>query len=133
MAADLGLAVHFFGACYDEDVTGQILYHSDLTVSPGKIGLTAMHTLMYGTPAITHDDLDRQMPEVEALTVNVTGDLFRRDDPVSLADAIGNWLTARRDRAAVRATCRAVVHDRWHPHVQAALIERAVLETIERG
>ena len=127
MALELGLSVHFYGACYDEEITGQLIYHADLTVSPGKIGLTAMHTLMYGTPAVTHDDLDAQMPEVEALTDGVTGALFRRNDAASLADAIGDWLGAGHDRARVRAACRAAVHERWNPHVQADIIERAVL------
>jgi glycosyltransferase involved in cell wall biosynthesis len=130
MAQDLGLAVHFYGACYDEDITGQLIYRSDLTVSPGKIGLTAMHTLMYGTPAITHDDLDQQMPEVEALEDGVTGKLFHWGDAGSLAQAIGGWLAAGRDREAVRTACRAAVHDRWNPHVQAEIIERAVLDAV---
>ena len=133
MAAELNLPVCFYGACYDEDVTGQLLYHADLTVSPGKIGLTAMHTLMYGTPAITHDDLDEQMPEVEALNDGVTGALFRRNDADSLADTIGNWLAAGRDRATVRAACRAAVHDRWNPHVQAKIIEQAVIAAVNHA
>lgn len=132
LAADLGLAVHFFGACYDEEITGQLIYHSDLTVSPGKIGLTAMHTLMYGTPAITHDDLDHQMPEVEALTDGVTGALFRHDDVESLASTIDKWLKAGHDRAVVRAACRAAVHNRWNPNVQAKLIESTVLGAVNR-
>ncbi|WP_147420684.1 glycosyltransferase [Sphingomonas sp. PP-CC-1A-547] len=133
ISAELDLSVHFYGACYDEDVTGQLIYHSDLTVSPGKIGLTAMHTLMYGTPAITHDDLNEQMPEVEALTPDVTGKLFRRDDPTSLGDAISGWLSGGHDRAIVRSACRAAVHDRWNPYVQATIIERAVLKLTSRG
>jgi glycosyltransferase involved in cell wall biosynthesis len=132
LARQRDVDLHLFGACYDERVIGQLIYRSDLTVSPGKIGLTAMHSLMYGTPAITHDDLDEQMPEVEALTDGVTGKLFRRGDATSLADAIGEWLGAGRDRAALRAACRAAVHDKWNPHVQAQIIERAVLELVGR-
>lgn len=127
-AKELGLSVHFYGACYDEEITGQLIYHADLTVSPGKIGLTAMHSLGYGTPAITHDNLDQQMPEVEALTDGVTGSLFRCDDASSLAAAISDWLAAGRDRQVVRQNCRAAVHDRWNPDVQAALIEQVILE-----
>jgi hypothetical protein len=89
-----------------------------------------MHTLMYGTPAITHDDLDQQMPEVEALEDGVTGKLFHWGDAGSLAQAIGGWLAAGRDREAVRTACRAAVHDRWNPHVQAEIIERAVLDAV---
>ena len=133
MAQTLDLNVHFYGACYDEEITGQLIYHADLTVSPGKIGLTAMHTLMYGTPAITHDNLDQQMPEVEALTDGLTGKLFACDSATSLATAISDWMSADRDRAAVREACRACVHTRWNPHVQAALIERAILEVTGHG
>lgn len=125
-----GIDVHFYGACYDEEVTGQLIYRSDITVSPGKIGLTAMHSLMYGTPAITHDDLDWQMPEVEAIEPGVSGALFRHGDAESLADAIAGWLDAAHDRATVRAACRRVIHAKWNPQTQAELIERAVLETV---
>lgn len=126
-----GTAVHFYGACYDEAVIGQLIYHSDLTVSPGKIGLTAMHSLMYGTPAITHDNLDAQMPEVEAIEPGVTGLLFRQDDPADLADRIASWLASNRDRAGVRTSARRVIHEKWSPDVQARLIEQAIMEVVD--
>jgi len=132
-AADLGVSAHFFGACYDEDVTGQLLYHSDVTVSPGKIGLTAMHSLMYGTPAITHGDFDTQMPEVEAIEQGVTGAFFRKDDAASLADAIARWLAQAPPREIVRAAARAAIARRWTPEHQARTIEQAVLEVARRG
>lgn len=130
MAKERGLALHFYGACYDEEILGQLIYRADLTVSPGKIGLTAMHSLMYGTPAITHDNLEEQMPEVEALTEGVTGALFRYNDAEALADTIGGWMAADHDRAAVRAACRKAMHEVWNPHVQATIIERAVTEAV---
>ena len=39
----------------------------DITVSPDKVGLTAIHSMAYGRPVITHDNMDRQGPEVEAV------------------------------------------------------------------
>lgn len=127
-ATRLGLAVHFFGACYDEEMTGQLIYHSDVTVSPGKIGLTAIHSLMYGTPAITHDDLDEQMPEVEAIVDGETGAFFARGNAKSLADSIERWLTTARTRAQVRDAARKEIRVRWTPQVQAKIIEDAVLQ-----
>lgn len=132
-AARLGVALHLYGACYDEAMIGQLIYHADLTVSPGKIGLTAMHSLMYGTPAITHGDLDAQMPEVEAIYPGRTGLLFTRDDAQALADAIAAWLDDNRDRAAVRAEARAVIHAKWNPETQARIIEEAVLDIARHG
>jgi glycosyltransferase involved in cell wall biosynthesis len=127
-ARALGVAVHFYGPCYDEEVLGQLIYHADLTVSPGKIGLTAMHSLMYGTPAITHGNLDEQMPEVEAIEPGRTGVLFAHGDADALAEAIAGWLDAAPDRSAVRAAARAVIHEKWNPQTQAAIIARAVQE-----
>lgn len=127
-AAELGVPVHFYGACYDEEVLGQLIYRADITVSPGKIGLTAMHSLMYGTPAITHNNLDEQMPEVEAIEEGTSGSLFKQNDADSLADSIATWLNSGRDRAEVRTACRAVIHQKWNPMNQAAIIEQAVIE-----
>ncbi|MET1755145.1 glycosyltransferase family 4 protein [Novosphingobium sp. RD2P27] len=133
MAAEHALEVLFFGACHDEELVGPLLYHADLTVSPGKIGLTAMHSLMYGTPAITHGDFDAQMPEVEVIEEGLTGAFFRRDDATSLADAIASWLATAPPRANVRHHARAAIKAKWAPQVQAAIIERAVLEVTGRA
>lgn len=129
-AGELGLDVHFYGACYDEQVLGALIYHADITVSPGKIGLTAMHSLTYGTPVITHGDLDRQMPEVEAIEAGVTGALFRRDDVDDLAATIAAWLDTARDRAKVRRACRTTIETVWNPSNQARLIEAALDEVL---
>ncbi len=128
LADERGVALHVFGACHDEDIVGQMIYHADCTVSPGKIGLTAMHSLMYGTPALTHGDFDAQMPEVEAIEEGRTGAFFRRDDAHDLAATIARWLDADVPRAQVRAVARAAIRAKWTPQGQARIIERAVLE-----
>lgn len=133
MARKLDIAVHFFGPCYEEDILGQLIYHADVTVSPGKIGLTAMHSLMYGTPAITHNNLSEQMPEVEAIAEGLTGSLFAQGSASSLADKITDWFATKPSRESVRVACRKIIRDRWSPNVQARLIERAILETISNA
>jgi glycosyltransferase involved in cell wall biosynthesis len=126
-AKELCLNVHFFGPCYDEETVGSLIYHADLTVAPGKLGLTGMHTLMYGTPAITHGDFDNQMPEVEALVEGVTGAFFLRDDAVSLAQVIRNWLETNTDRDKVRRASMEEIDMKWTPEKQARFIEQAIL------
>jgi len=42
-AKRLGVRVHFEGACYDEARLGALIMSSNVTVSPGKTGLTAVH------------------------------------------------------------------------------------------
>lgn len=130
MAADRSLPVHFFGACYDERTLSQLLYRSTVTVSPGKVGLTAMHSLMYGTPVVTHDNDDEQMPEVEAVREGITGARFKQNDPNSLAAVISRWLGSDVDRELVRSQCRDEIELRWCPAVQAEIIECAILKEI---
>lgn len=131
LAADLGLAVHFYGACYDEDEIARLIYCSDITVSPGKIGLTAIHSLTYGTPAITHGDFDAQMPEVEAIEPGISGAFFKRNDPADLARAISQWLDRDVDRDVTRDACRAMIADKWNPANQRILIDQAVDDLLQ--
>jgi glycosyltransferase involved in cell wall biosynthesis len=61
LAQRLGLAVKFYGACYDEAKLAEVTMAANVTVSPGKVGLTAMQSLAYGTPVITHGDFENQI------------------------------------------------------------------------
>lgn len=131
-ARSLGVDVYFYGSCYDENITGQMIYWADLTVSPGKVGLTAVHSLMYGTPVITHGDLDWQMPEADAIDPGRTGVFFVRNDAASLADTIMEWLDTAPDRDRVRAACRHIVREKWNSQIQAEIIERALLKILQK-
>lgn len=132
-AARRNLAVRFYGACYNEEIIGPAIYHADIVVAPGKIGLSAIHALMYGAPAITHDDFDRQMPEVEAIEPGRTGAFFRYGAAHDLARAIADWLDNAPAREAVRVAARQTVHEQWNPERQAAAIERCVTEQCGGG
>jgi glycosyltransferase involved in cell wall biosynthesis len=127
-----GLDVHFWGACYDEAVLGELIYRSDVTVSPGKIGLTVIHSLTYGTPAITHSDMDEQMPEAEAIAEGETGLLFEKNNSYDLADTIARWLDTIRDRESVRRACYDMIATKWNPRKQTELIERALRRALTR-
>lgn len=129
-AKTLGIGVTFFGAIYDEITLAEIYRASDLTVSPGKIGLTAIHSLTYGVPAITHGDLDEQMPEVEAIEHGVTGAFFIRNDSDSLAATISQWFACLPSKAEVEAACERVISDKFNPNAQTRLIDAAVTEVV---
>lgn len=55
----------------------EFIYNADLCVSPGNVGLTAMHSLVFGCPVITHNCFEWQMPEFEAIQPGITGDFLR--------------------------------------------------------
>lgn len=126
LARELGVDAHFHGACYDEQILARLIYFSDLTVSPGKIGLTVIHSLSYGTPAITHGDLDEQMPEVETILPGETGAFFERGNADDLASTIKAWLQSGKDRTAVRKACYDMIAGNWNPRQQRILIETAI-------
>ncbi|MBE0565721.1 MAG: glycosyltransferase [Krumholzibacteria bacterium] len=128
LAADLDLKdrVAFAGACYDEARLAMLLGAADLCVAPDGLGLLAIHALTYGTPVVTHGNVEHHFPEYEAVVPGLNGAIFREGDPRDLADVIAAWLEAAPDRRQVREACFEVV-DRWYnPAAQVERIVRAV-------
>ncbi len=120
-AEALGLAdtVWFYGECYDQGVIASLLTHSDVCVSPGNVGLTAMHAMMFGTPVVTHDNPLHQCPEAEAVADGLTGSLFSEGDAASLAAQIERWTGLDDDhRDDVRQACFRTMEERYNPHRQ---------------
>ncbi|HQY87981.1 MAG TPA: glycosyltransferase family 4 protein, partial [Tepidisphaeraceae bacterium] len=126
LAKQLEINVHFFGACYDETTLARLTMAANVTVAPGQVGLTAMQSLAYGTPVITHDDYLAQMPEFESIVDGETGSLVKRDDVDSLTHALELWTRSRFVDESVRNNCHAVIDRFWNPVIQRILIERAL-------
>lgn len=125
LAKELGLDnnIWFYGPCYDEKVLGELIYNADLCVAPGNIGLTSMHTLVFGTPAITHGDFPHQMPEFEAIRDGETGTFFTRDSVASLAESISKWFTEKSGmREEVRKACMEEIDNYWTPQYQIEVL-----------
>jgi glycosyltransferase involved in cell wall biosynthesis len=131
LADERGVRLAFAGACYDEETLCRWIAAADCTVSPGKVGLTAMQSLAFGVPVITHDDLGSQMPEVEVIVPGVNGDLFRKDDAADLAATIRRWIW-RQDGKQVAYTCASSLVPRYTPSGQVVEIERAINATAAR-
>lgn len=117
----------FYGACYDENKLGELIYNATLCVSPGNIGLTAIHSLVYGTPVITHSDFSKQGPEFEAIEENVSGGFFIKDDEVDLANKIRQWLS-KKNREETRANCFKIVDEKYNPHFQLQVVKDILKE-----
>ena len=126
IAAARGVETCFYGPCYDEATLAGLLHASAVTVAPGKAGLTAMHSLVYGTPVITHDDAGLQMPEWEAVVPGYNGALFKRNDPGDLSTQIREWTRAADVDDRQRLRCYEVVDRYYTPTNQRLAIDRAV-------
>jgi glycosyltransferase involved in cell wall biosynthesis len=111
--AELGLTgrVSFHGAIGDEARIAAIANDCRAFVYPGGVGLSLIHALAYGLPAIIHDNRWTHMPEIAALRAGINGATFREGDAASLAGAIARLLAdpARLDvmSAAAAATTDA--------------------------
>ncbi|MCD8313775.1 MAG: glycosyltransferase [Bacteroidales bacterium] len=106
--------VWFYGTCYDRKKTAALLYNADLCVSPGNVGLMAIHAMQVGTPVVSHGNFETQMPEYEAIVEGKTGALFKEGDIEDLCDVIRQWLRKhRRDREQIRRNCYDVISAHW--------------------
>jgi glycosyltransferase involved in cell wall biosynthesis len=127
MATALAVEHRFWGACFDEDTISKLYKSADLTVSPGKVGLTAMHSMAYGTPVISHGNFDHQMPEYEAIVPGVTGELFVENSSDDLARVILRWFDEH--PAKPEADCVKRIELEYTPASQRRAIECALQRT----
>jgi glycosyltransferase involved in cell wall biosynthesis len=129
LVGECGLSdvVWFYGPCYDESELYRVISSSDVCVSPGNVGLTAIHALSYGCPVITHNDFSKQMPEFEAVIPGKTGDFFNYGNVSDLVSKIRFWVYKRKKfRSVVSDDCYSEVSRRWNPHVQIEKICEAL-------
>ena len=116
--------VWFYGACYDEKANAELIYNADLCVVPGDIGLTAIHSMMFGTPVITHNHFPFQGPEHEAVRSGTTGDFYEYGSVDSLADTIQKWFDNHCDRDSVRTACYREIDTQWTPEFQINVLKK---------
>lgn len=119
--------VWFYGACYDEKTNAELIVNADLCVAPGNVGLTAMHSMVFGCPVISHNDFKWQMPEFESIIQGKTGDFFEKDNIDSLCDTISKWFTNMGNkREEVRQNCFDEIDLQWNPYYQMKIIQSII-------
>jgi glycosyltransferase involved in cell wall biosynthesis len=129
-ARKMGVDVRFEGALYAEEDLASYFLNCVAVVSPGKVGLLAMHALAYGAAIITHGNPDLQMPEFEAIEEGVTGAFFEYGNACDLALALQAALDQPSTELSVAARRRAAIatiENKYTPRRQVELIEAALL------
>lgn len=116
----------FYGACYDEVLLSALIFNADICVSPGNVGLTAIHALMYGTPVISHSNFIDQGPEFEAIHKGVSGDFFEQDNVQDLTNTIDNWFKQNIDRELVRNKCYDIIDKHYNPYYQLKVLQEII-------
>ncbi len=123
-ARHLEIPIWFYGSCYNERKNAELIYNADLCISPGNVGLTAIHSMTFGTPVLTHSNFSNQMPEFEAIHNGSTGCFFEENSVDSLAESISNWFTFHPDRDIVRQACYNEIDSGWTPEYQLGVFKR---------
>lgn len=119
--------VWFYGACYDEQENAQMIYNADVCVAPGNVGLTAMHSMVFGCPVITHDNFAWQMPEFESIYEGTTGAFFHQGSIESLVNTISQWfINHRNDREDVREACYYEIDNYWTPEYEIKVLKTLI-------
>lgn len=105
---ELGIAdrVTWHRGIADENKIAEIANRCRLFVYPGAVGLSLIHAMSYGLPAIVHRDRWRHMPEIAAFTDGRNGASFEPDVAASLSRVIAETLA---DAARMTAMSQAAI------------------------
>ncbi len=116
-----------YGPCYDDKQLSELFYNADVCVSPGNVGLTAIHALSFGCPVITHNDFAYQNPEFEAITPHVTGDFFQKDNVEDLTRKIAEWTCLKAEQKdIVRKNAYHEIDNKWNIHYQLNVLNEVI-------
>jgi glycosyltransferase involved in cell wall biosynthesis len=114
--------IFFFGKTYKEEEVALILSSSAIVVSPGNVGLNCIHSLTYGTPVITHDLYELQMPEVESIIPGINGDFYKYGDVNDLVIKIREWLFKKLQDPTLTTKCFEIIKEKYTPKYQKEII-----------
>ncbi|APA65500.1 glycosyltransferase [Maribacter sp. 1_2014MBL_MicDiv] len=114
----------FYGPCYDEQKNSELLLNSNLCISPGPIGLTAIHAASYGVPIITNDDFSNQMPEFEIIASGLNGDFFEKDNENDLYEKVKKWLLINNEkRSEAKIFSHSIIDEKYNPYYQIQVLK----------
>lgn len=85
--------VIWHGSIVDEKEISAIANRCQAFLYPGEVGLSLVHAMAYGLPALVHEIRMRHMPEIAAFQNEETGIEFAWSDADSLADTIKTLLS----------------------------------------
>lgn len=114
--------VIFYGSCHKEDELSKLYNASDYSVVMGKVGLAAMHSLAYGIPMITNNNLDEHFPEIEAIIDEKTGFYFKENNLDDFISKI-NFIPYR---SKIYDDCIKLIETYYTPDKQFELIENSI-------
>ncbi|WP_291866325.1 glycosyltransferase [Maribacter sp.] len=119
--------VWFYGSSYNETEIGELLYNAAVCVSPGPVGLTAIHAATYGLPIISNDDFYNQMPEHEVIKEGESGGFYKDGDFEDLCLKINDWIDSNPNkRQKAENQLHRIIDEKYNPHYQIKVLKQVL-------
>ena len=93
-----------------------------MLVSPGNVGLNAVHALCYGTPVLTHNNFSNQMPEHEVIEENRNGCFHLENDIDNIVVRIEDWFK-NQHQGYSGEKARKILIKNYNPETQVRIFE----------
>ena len=123
----LNVNVWFYGSCYNEEEIANLIFNAKVCVSPGNVGLTALHCFTYGVPVITHNNFNNQGPEFESIIPNLNGDFFIEDSIEDMCKKIIPWLKINeKKKNEYKQHCYDVIDNKYNPNNQINILKNNI-------
>lgn len=122
--AQISQFVEFVGEKTGEADLAPLFAKSAVSVSPGAIGLAAIHRLAYGVPLLIGDN-EPHGPEIEAFVPSVNGGYFASDSPDSLAQKLIDLMSNPQRLEEMGRRGQALVEARYSVHRMADVFLQA--------
>lgn len=117
--------VEFVGSTYEEEQLAQYFNKSLVSVSPGYVGLSSIHSLAYGVPLIIARD-EPHRPEVTSLKNGYNSVFFDSDRADQLATVLVEYATNPDQQKVMQANAVKSVEDDYSVESMRVTFERAV-------
>ena len=88
-------------------------------IYPGSVGLSLLHGMAYGLPAVVHDNRQHHMPEIAAFQDGKNGLAFQEGNPASLALAIAGIVDDEQLLNEMSASSYIMAHKLYNTQVMA--------------
>lgn len=113
LAASLGVEtqLRWHGSLIDENAIARVANRCAAFVYPGQVGLSLIHAMGYGLPAIVHDQPMEHMPEIAAFRDGETGLTFKVGSEVSLARQLSRIMLDFNTRKVMASNAVATVEN----------------------
>ena len=117
--------VEFVGSLYEQSQLAPYFNAAWVSVSPGYIGLSAIHSLAYGLPMLVADT-EPHSPEIAAIEDGVNALFFASDDPEALSKAMIELAADRAKQERMSLAARQTVRQHFSIHQMVEAFEEAV-------